>query len=1119
MNKDAPVKDLQAGEYRHAENLIAVNEGVGKGVRLENVLGTKEISLAKPSSINTPRCVGLWNYKEENKVYGFYEGSYIMEYDGKTGTSSVLMNSTAPNILAFDRNYPVHNVFVVEGLLYFNDSKNGLRKINIEYARTGALDNYTDERFLSVIKAPPLRAPTHSKITDTTQTDTRPPIRELPVQFASRYVYNDNEISVLSPISKVSPALDWDYDVNSYNAISVAVYMDNSLKPMVKRVELLARIGNDGNWAVYERMKPETFTTASSDGFYYAPRVQFDYSKVGALIGEDEFGTSFESVPRLSSASTMIEDRHFVSSSLENYDLDFTDINLEVDMEEVTDAWTELNNAVYFPKYFKENSTYSVGVVFMDKYGRKSAPEYDSGVVSLKIPDTFTENQFDNITGWNDTDGVTRFVVRDIPSAYRLKPTLTGTPPIWASKYQFCVTENQTYNSWFKGKFLVRPLFSPYYKGETEPSAELQQAGVYLENGYWYSDAGAWMERYRVNPSAADLEYVLTAREWVLVDIVIDDNVPIPIDENTVVKLAFLDHVKSGYTGKIQKEYNIISLEDNRIRIKGLTWLDVYGWFVGSFELNGGAHTGAKQGAKSPVPTREELYMHFEFLNKKQTEESPLFYETGEVYPVSNAGTASRAFQATHDYLEGDCYYTGYNTNYYNDGGDVRANRESHCVAYCSKSPIVEPYRVAQPIIKEEVDREAPVLVTLGKRDKTAIATDIGLYNRAKSNSKGRPTIALTDQRELNRGNVIRYSRTFIQDSNVNGLSNFPEANSYPLSSDRGDIVKLIPTHDNILVAIHKRCITTLYIKRAFITTGEGEEILSKSNNIIGDDRRMQNDYGSEYPESIVSHDNIIYGFDGIMSEPWRRSQDGITPLAKTYNMKTYFEEKAQKLLEIKNIDENAVINIIGGYDPWLDMYILTFSEVTYINGSGNTITIPAETIGFSEKMKRWVSFYSYSPEYYSTIMNNLFSSKENSLYIHLDGENRNFIHGETFESRVTVSFVDNPDMPKLFQHMMLQTNKNDWRIEMTTQDGKQSSLISSNFTKKDTMFYADILRNENTPSDVLESGQIPRLHGDLMIGEAIDVTLINEDSERIYIDAVYIGYSPMTGHLLSTKK
>ncbi len=230
--------------------------------------------------------------------------------------------------------------------------------------------------------------------------------------------------------------------------------------------------------------------------------------------------------------------------------------------------------------------------------------------------------------------------------------------------------------------------------------------------------------------------------------------------------------------------------------------------------------------------------------------------------------------------------------------------------------------------------------------------------------------------------------------------------------------------------------------------------------------------------------------------------------------MKTYFEEKGEDIRRVQTLDPTAVVKVFGGYDQWLDMYVLTFAKIEYVD-NGDPITIPAETLGFSERVKRWVSFYTFFPEYYSSIMNNLVSAKSQSLWRHMDTAFRNLFYGQFYNSSITINARESNDVPKLYQNLgVASTNR--WSMTCKTVDGKESDLITTNFILRDNIFYADILRDKHTPASLLLPNQTPLLHGEKMIGETLEITLENNSSSKVVLDAVYIGYSPMVGHLLS---
>lgn len=1111
MNKDGSPKDLRPEEYRHAENLVAVRDGVGASARLENMLGMRETSV---TSFNESVCIGLWNYKAENKIYGFFASStrhHIIEYDGTTDVGGTILYN---NILDFSEDRPVYDVFRIGDLLYFNDGgQYGMRKINIEFARTGdTLNNATDDRVFSLLKTPPLKVTSVRRMTDVSITATSPRIRLTPLQFAQRYVYKDDEISVLSPISEIAPVLDWEEDTNEYNGVEVFISIDDSLEDLIDRVELLVREGNDDPFYIYDDFDPAspvTFLTDNGDGTHQMQYIVF-LDRSGATLSVQESGQGAESIPRESSAMELMEDRLFATSSVEEYDIYEEDwdgtinINTRGGLNPIVES--RINEAVYQPLYYKENSYYTWGVVFFDKHGRKSAPVVRKAMrkqmpdnmrpysVNISIPAAGAQN------GW---------LLYSHPDQYEVEAAMTGKPPPWAVKYQFARSANQTYNTWFKAKFLVMPLIT------TEPKTEDPDpiySDLYLDNGYWYISVHKLLRDYQDNTRDIKLPQ--------FVDLVIPDGFPIAIDKNSIVRLAFDYPVRAGYTGTAiakRKEYTISQIENGRIRVRGLQWIDiVQTWITDSDAMCG---LGFNETTPKQVAENNECFMHFEILNPIKKNNNPLLYEIGEMFDIVDAGTDSRAFSPLTQLIQGDCFYSAYQDlgQFFVDNADesihlrpktptARTLRFQTTVAYASLSPIADRERAGTFTVPLTGEGSSPA--------SGSQVTEQGLYDVSRHNSRGRPTVEVPNQQELRRGGQIRFSRTFIQDSLINGLSNFPEENKYTLPSDRGDIVKLVASNENVLVAVHSRAITSIYINRAILQTGEGTPFISKTDQVIGDDQKLLLSYGTKFPESVVLHDSRVYGFDGIMSEPWRRSQDGITPLALTFGMKTYFEAKGELIRYIQTVDPTAKIRVLGGFDPWLDMYVLTFSEISWNNGVDDVIE-PAETIGFSEKVKKWVSFYSFYPEYYSTIMNSLVSVKDKSLWRHMDTMSRNLFYGEYHNSSITIVGNESNDLPKTHQNLGLSSSE-EWSMTCITPEGKQSKLDIANFTDRDGVYYADFLRDELSPADNLKAGQTPLLHGEKMIGETIEITLTNGGSDRVVLDAVYIGYSPMVGHLLA---
>ena len=95
-------------------------------------------------------------------------------------------------------------------------------------------------------------------------------------------------------------------------------------------------------------------------------------------------------------------------------------------------------------------------------------------------------------------------------------------------------------------------------------------------------------------------------------------------------------------------------------------------------------------------------------------------------------------------------------------------------------------------------------------------------------------------------------------------------------------------------------------------------------------------------------------------------------------------------------------------------------------------------TISFSEKTKKWVSFYSYIPEMSMSMFTKVFTGFDGDIYVHEAGSNdRNNFYGVQYQS--IIQFVDNvaPAVPKTFQSLSIQCNE----LMVTTSGGIETSL------------------------------------------------------------------------------
>ena len=115
--------------------------------------------------------------------------------------------------------------------------------------------------------------------------------------------------------------------------------------------------------------------------------------------------------------------------------------------------------------------------------------------------------------------------------------------------------------------------------------------------------------------------------------------------------------------------------------------------------------------------------------------------------------------------------------------------------------------------------------------------------------------------------NIIRYSRPYFQDTELNGLSVFEEddANEWPgykmLNDVFGNIVAIYEQGDS-LKCYQERKEADILIGRTEYLDSAGKSTVATSNVVLGTIRYSPSNYSTIFPESIARNNRWIYGFD-----------------------------------------------------------------------------------------------------------------------------------------------------------------------------------------------------------------------------------------------------------------
>ncbi len=408
MNKDLEDRLLPEGDYRDALNCKVgyVNEEADGSI--QNTLGNF-ISTAAPSN-GTSEVIGSREDESAQRLFYFLHNTAgehgVYMRDLKNFINSRLITGS---FLNFDLNFPITGIGIVGDLLYWTDGKNPQRVINV----TRDYSNATENDIL-MHKIPPNARPEitgNSRQSDASRN--RNYIAGESYQFAYRYRYQDEELSVFSPLSiSIGGEFDPPSSQSSRHFIQVNVTIQNDLIDSVKTIEIAFVKNNDGIYNIFNNQNPTTGITTYSVNFYGDETTE--------VVASSESAKITESIPFLSKGLAAIESRVFVTSDESGFPPSEDKVTLQLNQS--------LTPASTYTAQYKEGALYDVGLVYYD--GRMRP------------------------TGVRDRGEITTdyFLALNFPTYFdngSQRPAITcsiaGIPPDFAHYYQVMRTDQRSY--------------------------------------------------------------------------------------------------------------------------------------------------------------------------------------------------------------------------------------------------------------------------------------------------------------------------------------------------------------------------------------------------------------------------------------------------------------------------------------------------------------------------------------------------------------------------------------------------------------------------------------------------------------------------------------------------
>jgi hypothetical protein len=293
----------------------------------------------------------------------------------------------------------------------------------------------------------------------------------------------------------------------------------------------------------------------------------------------------------------------------------------------------------------------------------------------------------------------------------------------------------------------------------------------------------------------------------------------------------------------------------------------------------------------------------------------------------------------------------------------------------------------------------------------------------------------------------ITYSESF---NNNNGLNRLNEFNLFKLNFKDdiekvyGPIVKL-KAQDTNLDVYQEDKVSIVYYGKDLLFNADGDTNLTSIDNVLGQQKTYPGEYGiSFHSESFDDYGTNSYFTDIKRGVVLRKNDNNGLFEISSYGMKSYF----------KNLFRNNKINnIIGEYDSFNNFYVLNiqYNDTEYV------------TWVFSDENNGWLCRFTFNPEEMARMNNEFISFKNGELYVHNKGTIRNNFYGIQYDSLFSFNFSQEPSTRKNFKNIEIE-GSTAVDVELFT-DLNQGYINKADFEKKEGVFYAYV-RNSNDDVD-----------------------------------------------------
>jgi len=192
-------------------------------------------------------------------------------------------------------------------------------------------------------------------------------------------------------------------------------------------------------------------------------------------------------------------------------------------------------------------------------------------------------------------------------------------------------------------------------------------------------------------------------------------------------------------------------------------------------------------------------------------------------------------------------------------------------------------------------------------------------FNAKELLHNARPLISYEGYRQNKRIASLTYGGRYEQSTNYNGLNEFNlSLSNFRDIDDKYGSIEKISSRDTDLIVFQENKVSKIMFEKSVLYNADGTGNVGSTEDVLGTQVPYIGEYGiSKSPSSFAKWYNDIFFTDSKRGTVVRLDSNGLEEISE-YGMKDWFRE---------NVGDTANSQVIGGYDPYNDLYVINVKD------------------------------------------------------------------------------------------------------------------------------------------------------------------------------------------------